>query len=508
MPYINTADLNQRFGRDDEQTNQIYCGLDCCLTLEIWKELQQQLNDRPLARNLFHFRMDLLAPLLEMSLRGIKINREGRDAAINHLTWATTQMQDVLNALAEAVWDKGLNPRSPAQLQSFFFGALAIKPIYKNFKGVKKVSTDRESLEKLKDHYYAAPFIKFILAIRDTTKLLGVLKSGIDKDGRMRTSYNAGGTETGRLSSNKNVFGGGTNLQNITPKIRTIFEADPGYKLAVPDLEQAESRAVGGIMIRDFKDRRYYEACLSGDLHTTVSRMVWPTLSWTGDINKDRKIAEQPFYRQFSYRDMSKRGGHGTNYYGKPYTIAKNLKVTKQMIETFQENYLSAFGLSKWHALVATKLQTEMFMVTALGMERHFFDRPEDEATLRKAIAFEPQSIVGHITNQALLTLWREYRKVMVLLQIHDALGFQYKNDPVLEKEIHTAANELMQVPIQFGTETIRIPWEPNVGFNWGKYNYDNPDGLIKFRGYDDRVRSATRLDQLLSSLNKSFTKS
>ena len=40
-----------------------------------------------------------------------------------------------------------------------------------------------------------------------------VLKSRIDPDGRIRCSYNPGGAETHRLSSSRNAFGGGTNLQ-------------------------------------------------------------------------------------------------------------------------------------------------------------------------------------------------------------------------------------------------------------------------------------------------------
>lgn len=45
---------------------------------------------------------------------------------------------------------------------------------------------------------------------------LHVLNAGLDPDGRMRCSFNPGGTETHRLSSSKNAFGRGTNLQNLT----------------------------------------------------------------------------------------------------------------------------------------------------------------------------------------------------------------------------------------------------------------------------------------------------
>ena len=36
-----------------------------------------------------------------------------------------------------------------------------------------------------------------------------------------------------------------------------------------------------------------------------------PSFEWSGDSKTDRKLAEKIFYRDFSFRDMSKRGGHG-----------------------------------------------------------------------------------------------------------------------------------------------------------------------------------------------------
>lgn len=53
----------------------------------------------------------------------------------------------------------------------------------------------------------------------------------------------------------------------------------------------------------------------SGDLHTANARRIWAReLPWTGDILQDRRIADRPFYRDFSYRDMAKRGSHLSNF--------------------------------------------------------------------------------------------------------------------------------------------------------------------------------------------------
>ena len=52
--------------------------------------------------------------------------------------------------------------------------------------------------------------------------MLGVLRTPLDPDGRMRCSYNVSGTENWRWSSSKNVYGRGTNLQNITASMRRM----------------------------------------------------------------------------------------------------------------------------------------------------------------------------------------------------------------------------------------------------------------------------------------------
>ena len=59
----------------------------------------------------------------------------------------------------------------------------------------------------------------------DIGKKIGVLRTGIDPDGRIRTSYNIAGTSTGRFSSSVTEFGTGGNLQNIEEALRSILIA-------------------------------------------------------------------------------------------------------------------------------------------------------------------------------------------------------------------------------------------------------------------------------------------
>lgn len=460
---------------------QVYNGLDCMLTLEIFEEIQRLTNAEPLAYN---FSRALQAPILEMMLRGFAVDKTERANALHKLSGRMAILQRQLDQLAIAVWDKPLNPRSTVQLQEFFYKRMAIPEIFVFFKGQRKLSMNREVLEKLDLHLYARPIVSTILAIRGIAKQIEVLETEVSSDGRMRTSYNIGGTETGRLSSSAASDGTGSNLQNIEPALRRMFIADPDMALVVIDLEQAESREVGWLCGTLFGDWRYLDACEGGDLHTTTCQLIWPNLPWTKDPKANKALAEQNFYRHYSYRDMSKRGGHGSNYYGKPFTMARHLKVPASLMVEFQDRYFSAFpSIPLWHRWVAEQLQTTAILTTPWGRERQFFGRATDDTTLREAIAYSPQSSTADRTNLGLLRIWQNLRSAQLLAQTHDSVSFQC---PIaLVDDLVPAALSLMQIPISSAAagRTMIVPGEAKVGFNWAYYNEKtNPNGLRKWK--------------------------
>ena len=458
----------------------IYNGLDCAATGLAWEGMRKQAS--PEADLSYSFVSAMRAPALEMMLRGILIDMEQRQRFIQDYSKQSVQLQSNLDLFARAIWDKGLNPASPKQMKEFLYETMHLPVQYKNDKGVRKISADRDALEKLSFHFYAQPIINTVLAIREVDKKLGFLRTGIDSDYRCRTSFNVVGTETGRWSSSENPFGTGTNQQNITDELRRMFIADPGKKLAYLDMDQAESRVVAYIS----QDQGYLSACNSGDLHTVVCRMVWPELPWKGTLQHDKDVAETPYYRHFTYRDMAKRGGHASNYMVSPRTMAKHLKLEEKVTAAFQDAYFRAFpGIKRWHQAVALQLQTKGFMVTALGRKRNFLGRRFDEATLREAVANEPQSIVGELLNLFLYRVWKS-NLVEILAQIHDAILIQYPAE--IETEIIPKITALGRTEVSFPCGTMVIPVSAQVGWNWAKASKHNPNGLLKYKGNDDRT--------------------
>lgn len=497
---------------------QVYNGLDCCLTMEIFQVLDEQLRrtNFPEPKIIYNFERAMQAPALDMMLRGFRIDQYHRREGIAQLQKRQQKLETLLDKYAKIVWKKGLNPNSHIQMKNFFYWSsdgLRLPEQFKIDKGVRKVSTDRECLEKLMAYFYAQPIINVVIAIRDTIKKISVLTSEVDHDGRMRTSYNVAGTETGRWSSSANAFGGGTNLQNITPELRRMFISDSGQKLCNLDLSQAESFIVGLLIWATTGDDSYLKACESGDLHTSTARLVWNMLGWTGDKSLDREIAEQLFYRQFSYRDMSKRGGHLTNYYGTARTAARHLKVEPSLMENFQSNYFRAFpGMGGWHKWTAKELGINQVLITPLGRRRTFFGRPEDDTTLREAIAFVPQSTVADILNYILYKFLVYLRPCQLLAQVYDSVVFQYPLEAELDvvpRALEMAIEPItMESVLKPGTyRTITIPSECKIGWNWADQTIKtslgkkihNPDGLIKFTGKPDERKRLEGLARIIS---------
>jgi len=486
----------------DEVKYWIYNALDCCLTAEILSVIKPQLDN--ITSHTYEFSKSLQAPVLEMRMRGIRVDEQWRQRTIGSYTDDLRTIESNLNRILEEGIGVKINWNSPLQLKKLLYETMGLPPQKKrNAKGIFTITADRDALEKLESYFNAQPIISHILALRDISKKIGVLRTSIDSDGRMRTSYNIAGTTTGRFSSSLSDFGTGGNLQNLEERLRRPFIADPGYKFAYIDLEQAESRLVGAIEWNIFGDGRYLDACESGDLHTSVCRLAWTDLEWTGDLKGDRAVADQPFYRQHSYRHMAKVLGHGTNYNGKPYTMAKHTKLDTKLIAEFQRKYFLAFPAhQRWHGAVASELLQTGNLTTITGRRRWFFGRRNDDSTVREAIAYGPQGAVGDILNQGMLRIWR-LNICQLLLQIHDAILVQYPEH--LEAEILPTLIETIKVPIQLNnSRTLIIPSEAQTGWNWAKYDIKtNPDGLKKWAGNDDRSRTTdeqttSRLDHIL----------
>lgn len=321
---------------------------------------------------------------------------------------------------------------------------------------------------------------------------------------------------------------GNTNLQNVNRKLRFPFTADPEMYLVNVDLEQADGRNVGALchnIFSEFDEKdiarvlelkswqgpvgpefasKFLDACESGDLHTSVCRMTWPELAWPDDPKLWKKFCDGLIaHGQDSYRQLAKKLGHGTNYYGTPRTMAKHAHVPTKIIEDFQDRYFGQFPVIKaWHNWTINEIKTHGTLVTPFGRRRMFFGRGNDASTWRKAIAYCPQSMTGEQIDRGLLQIWRRFREVQLLNQVHDSILFQLpfrRHEELIPEVLKT-----MQVTIELkGGRAFTVPLEAAGGWNWGYYDEtNNKYGLTKWKGKEGRERPSpkSRLKDYLKS--------
>ena len=518
MRLFNTAGLDEAMMRtlSEDEASWIYNGLDCCVTFEVFEAMSEELRSSPQNVNAtYQLAIEKQAPIMEMSMRGLRVDQAALDKSLAELGARLTFLEKRFAALTEIIVGGPVNWRSPAQVKQLFYHSLNIKPIKKrNSQGIYADTVNEEALNKLCLHFWAQPLAKLILAMRDCGKKMGFLRTERDADGRLRSSLNIAGTNTGRLSSSMGDFGTGTNLQNVDTALRFPFIADARMILINVDLEQADARNVGAIIHETFYEShgpveaaKFLDACESGDLHTTVCRMAWTDLPWPDERKGWRAVADGKAYGDLSYRDMAKKLGHGTNYYGTPPTMARHTHLATSIIESFQKRYFGAFPLIKeWHNWTINELKTSGVLTTLYGRRRHFFGRGDDASTWRKGIAYCPQSMTGHQIDMGLLNLWRHMPEAELLMQVHDSILFQVplrRLDELLPK-----AMELLKYPYTLrGGREFFVPLEAQVGWNWGKMETDkagnvtgNPWGITKWKGDEKRMPPPTmRLEDYLN---------
>lgn len=483
MKIINTAKIDPKKLTAWERS-QVYNGLDCCVTAEILPILLEQLG--PQTSKTYEFSKELQGPVLDMRLRGVKIDMAARARAIEEYYNTYNRVESNLLRIAkEGYGYSGFEWTSLPCLRTIFYDICRI-PVIKSKEG--RPTVNRDALEKMEAYPIAVPIIAHITELREIKKRIDVVKTDIDTDNRHRTNHNIAGTTTGRFSSSLSEFGTGGNQQNIEEFLRRIFIADDGMKMANFDAEQGESRVVGAIEWNLFHRGEYLDACESGDLHTIVSRMCEPSMHWTGDLEHDRELAEQPYYRHHSLRKLCKSIGHGTNYNGKPPTLNAQYKIPIPIIAAFQPKYFKAFpGHHMWHNWVEEQIKAHGKLISLTGRVRHFFGRRDDDKVIREAIAYDPQGSLSDIVNRGMIAVWKS-DICQLLMQNHDSILVQYPQEE--EDEIIPQVLELLKYPIrlQHG-RTLMIPYGCKTGWNWGEFSKDNPDGLKSYKPGDQRTR-------------------
>lgn len=206
---------------EDLQTMMDY---NCDDNLRTWEiaESQRQYISAIKQEEQMDFKMRTNDLCLRMMNRGVLIDTKRRGTMLFELQDALTAIEHELLIIIPQVLVKPLAKktdkywyRSPKQTATLFYDILGFKIVKHRKTG--RPTVGKEALMQLERWY---PEFTGLFRRLDTygsvDNTIGVIQSPTEHDGRMRCSYNPGGTETHRLSSSENVFGRGTNLQNLS----------------------------------------------------------------------------------------------------------------------------------------------------------------------------------------------------------------------------------------------------------------------------------------------------
>lgn len=394
---------------------------DAVITFEVDEALQRTV-DALGVRKPHDFQQSMFRPVLNAMIRGVRVDSKVRgDFAVELQKEIAARQQWFKDVLGHP-----LNPRSGPQMQKLFYQDLSQRIILK--RETKKPTLDDKALTTIAlREPLLLPLIRKIAEFRSLGVFLGTFVSApVGFDGRMRSSYNIAGTVTYRLSSSKDAFGSGMNLQNIPkggdtaadddtipglelPNVRKLFTFDPGKGGADLDLSKADLRVVTWE-----SDEPAMKAMLKEGRD--------PYLETAREFYRKPEITKESGH----YYQTFKSFAHGTHYLATPKGLAHNLGLTVHEVDRTQKWYFGKFPRIKaWQDDFREQVLKRRYVQNIFGYKVHVIDRIED-STFKELIAWVPQSTVGLYINHIWRMIENELPWMEVLLQVHDSLLFQF----------------------------------------------------------------------------------
>lgn len=422
-----------------------YNALDTLVTAE---SHPKQLAELKAQGNLpaYERQLKMIEPLTYMMEHGIKIDIEGMLTAKEA---NTARLNELLTQLHALMGD--LNFNSPQQLMHYFYTKRKMTPYTRD----GKPTVDIAALKRLAAQHgleEAALLLEYRKLFKQNSTFLDPTK--IDRDGRMRCSYNPVGTKYSRISSSENIFGTGMNLQNVPHEVLTYFVADEGYVIYELDYSQYENRIVayrGNIqqMIEAFEQNI--------DLHSLTAALVLtmmnkPTLPQ--EVSKDER------------QDFGKRPNHAFNYGFGPHAFSVMHELPLATGKAIHTAYHAAYPnlrLGYWK-YVQNALRTNRTLTNLMGRKYTFLGKWGD-TLFQEAYSYIPQSTCGDCLNERgiIFTYYNtaeSFRDVEILTQVHDSMALQIPLALPMERhaEILIQMKRSMETPLECDGRTIYTP--------------------------------------------------
>ena len=434
-----------------------YASEDADVTLAIYKKLLPRLiNDK---KYTVYKRLEnpLINVLMKMEDEGIIVNPVKLKEISKNLSVEISKLEDKIYKMTS----KKFNIGSPKQLGEILFDEMKIDGGKRSKNGSWQTSVEILENMSISGHQIA----DFILDWRHFSKLKSTYSDALinqinSESKRVHTSYSMVGASTGRLSSSN------PNLQNIPIRtkegrlIRTAFEAKEGFKLVSMDYSQIELRLIAHIadenkMIEAFNNEL--------DIHADTASKVFgiPIANMTTDIRRKAKAIN-----------------FGIIYGISSYGLAKQLKCSPSEAKSFINSYFDRFPKIKdYMEETKNSLYNDGYVETLFSRRIYINGGDSKNQNIRgfaerQAINAPIQGTAADIIKNAMIQIDKNllnYNKdVSMLMQVHDELVFEIKNE-----KIHNIENII--VPIMENANLPMVPLnvklkvDTGYGNNWAE---------------------------------------
>lgn len=386
--------------------------------------------------------------LIRMERLGIRVDQSKLHSLQKTLSGDLATLTQEIYALSGSEF----NIKSTQQLGVVLFQQIGLKGGKKTKTGY---STNEAVLQSLKGEH---PVIEKILEYREYQKILSTYVDPLlklakkDEESRIYTSFVQTGTATGRLSSRD------PNLQNIPVRsalgrsVREAFVAREGYKLVSIDYSQIELR----LLAHFSKDAALMEAFNNNiDIHMATAVKLF------GEDEAKEK------------RNFAKSVNFGLLYGMGPKKLSDELGISSSEAKEIIINYFASFPTVKnFLEGIQERVKIDGYVETILGRRRLFdyesANGMQKAAFMRESVNTVFQGSAADLIklsmNQIDAMIQDEKLNAFMLLQIHDELIFEIKEESVEEiskRFVHTMENVLeLDVPLECSV---------SVGDSWGE---------------------------------------
>jgi len=452
---------------ESERTNASYSDImdygQSFFNTKTWSDTVEELRKKVKAEGLEKIFTEIEQPLISVLA---EMTRQGITLDVSFLQKLGKRFHNEITKLEQKIYllaGSEFNINSPRQLGDVLFDTLALKP--KNAKRTAggQRSTKESELEKLRDEH---PIISEILRYRELQKLVSTyvdsLSQLVDENNRIHSTWLQTGAATGRMASKD------PNVQNIPVRteegrlVREAFIATPGYKLVAIDYSQIELR-IAAILSADPQMITIFKR--GEDVHAGVASRVF-------GVAEDKVTADMR--RKAKVINFGILYGMGVN------ALRQNLgeDTTRAEAQEFLTAYFQTFTqLAEYLEETKTFARMHGYTETLIGRRRKFpgitssvpFIRAQAE---RMAINAPIQGTAADCMRIAMLHVHQYISKlpnpdsVRMLLQVHDELVFEIKEDVVgvIVPKLVSIMEGVLSVEQAHGVPLIA---EAKIGKNW-----------------------------------------